>query len=196
MQLRQVRTPDINEMFNRLREDDGDNPRAQSAYNHVKSFLSGAFRTAVGEGKIDFNPVTAARSIEGNDPDTHAYTLEEVHALIQAMEGLHTAQALFGVMMFTGLRPEEIRGLKWEDSYDREAGVLNICRTVVYNKIVEDTKTKSSKAPVPVIKTVEKLLEGTSSGTAETDTSSTGKILRNQSTSNTWSGERLSHEPK
>jgi integrase len=158
MQLRQVRTPDINEMFNRLREDDGDNPRAQSAYNHVKSFLSGAFRTAVGEGKIDFNPVTAARSIEGNDPDTHAYSLEEVHALIRAMEGLHTVQALFGVMMFTGLRPEEIRGLKWED-YDREEGVLNICRTVVFNKIVEDTKTKSSKAPIPVIKTVKKLLE-------------------------------------
>jgi integrase len=158
MQLRQVQTPVINEMFNRLRESDRDNPRAQSAYNNVKSFLSGAFRTAVGDGKIDFNPVTAARSIEGNDPDTHAYSLEEVHALIQAMEGLHTVQALFGVLTFTGLRPEEIRGLKWED-YDRDEEVLNVRRTVVHSKIVEDTKTKSSKAPVPVIKTVKKLLE-------------------------------------
>jgi integrase len=158
MQLRQVQTPVINEMFNRLRENDRDNPRAQTAYNNVKSFLSGAFRTAVGDGKIDFNPVTAARSIEGNDPDTHAYSLEEVHALIQTMEGLHTVQALFGVLTFTGLRPEEIRGLKWED-YDREEEVLNVCRTVVHSKIVEDTKTKSSKAPVPVIKTVKKLLE-------------------------------------
>ena len=60
MQLRQVRTPDINRIFDALIEDDGDTIRAQSAYNNIKNFLSGAFRSAVGAGLIDFNPVTAA----------------------------------------------------------------------------------------------------------------------------------------
>src|SRR5713101_235289 len=59
MQLRQVRTPDINRIFDALIEDDGDTIRPQSTYNRAKNFLSGAFRTAVGTGLLDFNPVTA-----------------------------------------------------------------------------------------------------------------------------------------
>jgi integrase len=157
MQLRQVRTPDINRIFDALIEDDGDTIRAQSAYNNIKNFLSGAFRSAVGAGLIDFNPVTAATSIGGNDPDTHAYTLEEVHDLMSAVDD-HTAQAAFMVLTFTGIRSEELKGLRWAD-YDREKEVLNIKRTIVHGKLVEDTKTTSSKAPVPVIGIVKKYLD-------------------------------------
>jgi integrase len=157
MQLRQVRTPDINRIFDALIEDDGDTVRAQSAYNNIKNFLSGAFRSAVGAGLIDFNPVTAATSIGGNEADTHAYTLQEVHNLMSAVDN-HTAQAAFMVLTFTGIRSEELKGLRWAD-YDREKQVLNIKRTIVHGKLVEDTKTTSSKAPVPVIEIVEKYLD-------------------------------------
>lgn len=158
IQLRQVRTPDINRIFDALIEDDGDTVRAQSAYNNIKNFLSGAFRSAVGAGLIDFNPVTAAHSIGGNEADTHAYSLEEVHALMSAVDN-HTAQAAFVVLTFTGLRSEELKGLRWED-YDREDEVLNIKRTIVHGKMVEETKTTSSKAPVPAIGIVKKYLDG------------------------------------
>jgi len=157
MQMRQVRTPDINKIFDMLREDDGDTVRAQSAYNNVKSFLSGAFRTAVGAGMIEFNPVTAAHSISGNEADTHAYSLPEVRGLMDAVDN-RTAQAAFIVLMFTGLRSEELKGLRWTD-YDRESKLLNIHRTIVHGKLVEDTKTKDSKAPVPVIGIVKKYLD-------------------------------------
>jgi integrase len=157
MQLRQVRTPDINRIFDALIEDDGDTVRAQSAYNNIKNFLSGAFRSAVGAGLIDFNPVTAAHSIGGNEANTHAYTLEEVHDLMSAVDH-HTAQAAFIVLTFTGLRSEELKGLR-RDDYDREKETLNIKRTIVHGKIVEDTKTTSSKAPVPVIGIVKKYLD-------------------------------------
>ena len=157
MQLRQVRTPDINRIFDALIEDDGDTVRAQSAYNNIKNFLSGAFRSAVGAGLIDFNPVTAAHSIGGNEADTHAYSVEEVYSLVSAV-GHHTAQAAFVVLAFTGLRSEELKGLRWDD-YDRENEVLNIKRTIVHGKLVEDTKTTSSKAPVPVIGIVKKYLD-------------------------------------
>lgn len=157
MQLRQVRTPDINEWFNRLREADQDDPRSQSAYNNVKSFLSGAFRSAVGSGKIDFNPVQAARSIEGKDADTHAYTVHEIHALIQAMQDLPIVQRLLTVLYFTGIRPEEIRGLKYSD-LDESRQVLEIRRTVVVNDVIEDTKTKASKSAIPVINIVKEAL--------------------------------------
>ena len=94
MQMRQVRTPDINRIFDMLIEDDGDTRRAQSAYNNVKSFLSGAFRTAVGAGMIEFNPVTAAHSISGNEADTHAYSLSEVHGLMDAVDNRTTGRLL------------------------------------------------------------------------------------------------------
>jgi integrase len=157
MQLRQVRTPDINRIFDALIDRDGETVRAQSAYNRVKNFLSGAFRSAVGAGMLDFNPVTAAYSIGGKEADTHAYTLEEVRDLMSAVDH-RTAQAAFMVLMFTGLRSEELKGLRWED-YDRDAEVLNIKRTIVQGKLVEDTKTTRSKAPVPVIGIVKRYLD-------------------------------------
>jgi site-specific recombinase XerD len=70
-QLRQVRTTDINRIFDALIEDEGDTIRAQSAYNNIKSFLSGAFRSAVGTGLIDFNPVTREASAETKPIRTH-----------------------------------------------------------------------------------------------------------------------------
>jgi integrase len=157
MQLRQVRTPDINRIFDALIEDDGDTIRPQSTYNRAKNFLSGAFRTAVGAGLLDFNPVTAAHSIDGREADTHAYSLEEVRNLMSAIDH-HTAQAAFMVLTFTGLRSEELKGLRWTD-YDRENKVLNIKRTIVQGILVEDTKTASSKAPVPVTGIVKKYLD-------------------------------------
>jgi integrase len=157
MQLRQVRTPDINRIFDELIEDDGDTVRAQSAYNNIKNFLSGAFRSAVGAGLIDFNPVTAAHSISGNHADTHAYTLEETYNLISAVDN-HTAQAAFVVLAFTGLRSEELKGLRWSD-YEQGREVLNVRRTIVHGKLVEDTKTMSSKAAVPVIGIVKRYLD-------------------------------------
>jgi integrase len=179
MQLRQVRTPDINRIFDMLIDSDSNNEnldagkRAQSAYNNVKSFLSGAFRTAVGKGLIDFNPVTAAFSIEGKPADTYAYSLKEIHEMIKAAEGQPHVQAIFVVATFTGLRLEEVRGLKWEDYVDvgelpvngkfnrdgYKGKVLNIRRTVVHSHVVEDTKTEASKAPVPVIGIVKKHLD-------------------------------------
>jgi|SRR5579862_328009 len=167
MPLRNVRTPDINKIFSALMQEDGDDIRATSAYRNVRNFLSGAFREAVGNGLVDFNPVRDSRVLEGNDADTHAYTLPEVKELMNVIaapkageqdDWRHTMRAAFMIAMFTGLRMEEIKGLKWED-YDKKAGVLNIRRTVVHHNIVEGTKTKDSAAPVPVVKVVAKELE-------------------------------------
>jgi len=156
MQLRQVRTPDINRIFRALIERDGDDMRATSAYRNIRNFLSGAFRAAVGDGAIDFNPVRDAMALQGNESDTHAYSLQEVHNLCNAISD-HTAQAAFMVMAFTGLRKGEVKGLRWED-YDRNKGVLNVKRAVELGK-VKDTKTKASKAPVPVVGIVQKALD-------------------------------------
>jgi hypothetical protein len=128
IQLRNVRTPDINRLFKALIAKDGDDIRATSSYRNVRNFLSGAFRAAVGDGLADFNPVRDAMTITGNDADTHAYTLPEVKQLMKVIkledeksedDWQHTMRAAFMVVLFTGLRLEEIKGLKWED-YNRQ----------------------------------------------------------------------------
>jgi integrase len=165
MQLRNVRTPDINRLFKALLADDGDDLRATSSYRHVRNFLSGAFRAAVGEGLVDFNPVRDSLVMTGKEIETHAYTLSEVKKLMdvlksgdQSNDWKHIMRAAFLVAFFTGLRLEEIKGLKWED-YDKEAGLLHVRRAVVNRQVVEDTKTKASKVPVVIVKTVMKELD-------------------------------------
>jgi integrase len=165
IQLRNVRTPDINRLFKALLVADGDDVRATSSYRHVRNFLSGAFRAAVGEGLVDFNPVRDSLVMTGKESETYAYTLPDVKRLMGALklkddsdDWEHTIRAAFLVAFFTGLRMEEIKGLKWED-YDKKAGLLHVRRTVVNRQIVEDTKTKASKVPVVIVKTVVKELE-------------------------------------
>ena len=94
----------------------------------------------------------------------YAYTLPDVKRLIGALKSRddsddweHTMRTAFLIAFFTGLRMEEIKGLRWED-YDK-AGLLHVRRTVVNRQIVEDTKTKASKVPVVIVKTVVKELE-------------------------------------
>jgi integrase len=151
IELRQVRTPHIDKVLRDVAMA-GDR-RAQSVYANLKNFLSSAFRYAVRHGLVESNPVRDAAIPQGNPSDTHAYTLKEVHGFMHTLTD-HTSRALLMVGMFTGLRIEEVKGLRWED-YDGE--VLNIQRAVVHGKLV-DVKTDASKAPVPVIGIVKKVL--------------------------------------
>jgi len=152
-ELRRVRTPDVDRILRRLAESDGENLRAHTVYRNAKNFLSSAFRYAVRHGLVDFNPVRDAAAPEGNESDTYAYSLPEVHAIMQALEK-PMAKAIVMVATFTGLRMSEVKGLRWED-YDGE--VLNIRRAIVDGEVVEG-KTKASKAPVPVVEIVKKVL--------------------------------------
>lgn len=166
IELRQIRTPHIDKLLRDVAETDDANGgrRAHSQYVNLKnSFLNSAFRYAIRHGLVELNPVSAAAIPEGKEADTYAYTLEELNGMIAALdkEGAdknHTAEAAMVVAMFTGVRMEELKGLRWSD-YDAKNGVLNIERAVVDGE-VKDVKTKGSKAPVPVVKIVaDKLAE-------------------------------------
>jgi integrase len=154
LKLKDVDTPAVNRILQALYEADGDDLRAQSAYNNIKTFLSTAMRMAVGNGLVKVNPVPAAFPLKGKDADTHAYTLDEVYALVRAAKN-PTMEAAFVVAAFTGMRAEEIKGLRWEDYKN---GMLEVKRTVVHG-VVDDPKTAASKAPVPVVGVVKAALE-------------------------------------
>src|SRR5437899_10795029 len=77
--------------------------------------------------------------------------------MVKTLEEHPDAKAAVIVAAFTALRKGELAGLRWED-YDRKKQELNIVRSV-YQGEVDTTKTESSRAPVPVIKTVQKALD-------------------------------------
>jgi integrase len=64
------------------------------------------------------------------------------------------------IAAYTGLRRGEIIGLKWEDYGGRTIEVRrNICFGLRGEMGVELPKTESSKAPVPVINRLKKILD-------------------------------------
>jgi integrase len=154
IEMGQVRTHHIDKIMRDVAAADGSDRRAQTAYANLKNFLSSAFRYAVRHGLIDTNPVRDAAIPQGNPADTHAYTLKEVHGFLRVLTRPMTRAAIV-VSMLTGIRPEELKGLKWED-YDGR--VLNISRAVVAGELVK-VKTDASQAPIPVVKTVKKVLD-------------------------------------
>ena len=153
IQMRQVRTMHIDKILRDVAANDGDDRRAQTSYANIKGFLSSAFRYALRHGLVESNPVRDVAIPEGNAADTHAYTEKEVHGFLHALKQPITRAAIV-VAYLTGLRPEEIKGLRWED-YD--GLVINVRRAVVHGEVVR-VKTDASQAPVPVVKTVAKVL--------------------------------------
>jgi integrase len=131
----------------------------RTTLNHVKSFLSGAFKYAKNQGVLDgLNPMQDAMIPKkaASPEETHATTPDEVLAIMDALEkaGEQKACAAVALMFFAGLRPGEARGVCWED-FD---GKRLIVRQSVWHTYTTSPKTKSSAKPVPVIEPLGSIL--------------------------------------
>jgi integrase len=131
----------------------------RTTLKHIKSFLSGVFRFAKNQGVIDgVNPVHDAMIPRKAPapPDTHAATLEQVLAMLDALDraGQRKARVAVALMFFAGLRPGEARGARWED-YDGKR--LSICQSV-WKTHTTTPKTAGSAKPVPVIEPLANVL--------------------------------------
>ena len=166
IEIGQVDTPYIDRLLREVADADDATDRGrrhQYFYRNLKNgFLASAFKHAVRAGLTKYNPIRDAVAPKGAEADTHAYTLKEFRTMIKALdkEGAdknHTVEAMMVVLMFTGLRISELKGLRWED-WNQKKQVLYVRRAVDDNNKINEPKTKASKAPVPVIKTVAKKL--------------------------------------
>jgi integrase len=118
-----------------------------NSMKHIKSFLSGIFRLADQQGYFEgANPVREVSLPQVRQAaDTHAYSLEEVLIMMDAVP--EPASTLIAAAAFTGARRGELRGMYWENYKD---GELLIARSI-WNGIATDPKSKTSKAPIPII---------------------------------------------
>jgi integrase len=134
---------------------------SRTTLKHIKSFLSGVFTYARRQGVLSgANPMQGVSIPHGREPrETHAYSLEEITGMLGVLPGI--ARVLVGVAAFTGLRRSEIRGLSWEDYQPAEPGgigEIHVERSI-WGRHVQPTKTQRSRASVPGIPALEKILE-------------------------------------
>lgn len=125
---------------------------SRTTLKHFKSFLSGVFTYAKNQGVFDgVNPIHEAMIPKKAlaPGETHAATLDEVLAIMDALEkvGQQKASAAVALMFFAGLRPGEARGACWEDFDGKQLMV----RQSVWHTYTTTPKTDGSAKPVPVI---------------------------------------------
>lgn len=116
----------------------------------IRSVLSAIFTYAMGKG--DFpgrsavdNPASRALIPESaTEPkETIAASVEEAKAILAALSGDPLARAALALAAFTGIRPGEVLGVRWEE-WSREEEQLHIVRAV-WRGIVKTTKTGTER---------------------------------------------------
>jgi integrase len=107
--------------------------------SHVRALMSGVFAHAVALGYVRMNPIHDARLLAAPKApkQTPHYTVDEMAATLNVLTGeAKVAMAL----AFLGLRPSEIRGVKWQD-IDLINGTLRVGRSVWRTHVNDGGKT-------------------------------------------------------
>jgi len=153
VRLRDFRTPQAHKVLADIGREHPEFTR--STLHHFRSLLSAIFRHAIQQGYLTGgNPVREAQipsAPEGNE--TYAYSLSEVMQMLRLLPD--PARTIVAVAAFLGLRRGEIRGLQWPDYTGDEIRVMRS----VWESVTNEPKTRKSKAPVPVIVPMQRLLD-------------------------------------
>lgn len=161
--LADIKLPVAQSMLNQIAED---KPHVSSGLiKHVKWLGVAIFDFAKQSGTYDaekvnpFKEVTIppTKFIQG---DERVASLDDVVAMIEVLD--EPAATLIATAAFSGLRRSEIQGLRWEDLDGDE---LRVRRSAWRpTTVVEDTKTKASRAKVPVIPALSKYFKAHRNG--------------------------------
>lgn len=127
----------------------------RNTLTRIKSFLSGAFKTAKRLGALDgINPMTDTSLPEGRRPGTtYAYSPREINQMLEILP--EPARTVILLAAYTGLRQGEIRGLQWKNLKGKE---LSVERSI-WNGLPNKPKTACSEAPIPVVRPLREALE-------------------------------------
>jgi integrase len=168
--LREYRTEEATGLLTRLAlvgAGEG-KPLGRNSIHHVRSLMSGIFSRAVARGYVAENPITGAfADVKTVTPQkTGHYSLQEAMQILAALQGNTQAQLVMALAFFWGLRPGEIRGLKWEDFSSEDSDGCAICKkedwsiTVPHVHIQRSIdpdgkegkpKTEEGEAPLPLM---------------------------------------------
>lgn len=128
----------------------------------IKNVMSPVFDAAVEDEIITRNPLASKRlSISGKETVSHkAIPKEKMTEIRNGLSELDWREkAMGGLLAYTGMRYEEVLGLKWEDISDEW---ITVRRAVVHPNRnmpeVKKPKTKTSERQIPLVKELKELL--------------------------------------
>lgn len=121
---------------------------APSTISGIISMLSGMMRECVRLGVIDRNPMTDVRGPKQRESPLQVWNGDDVRRVLASLPN-DRWRSVYHIMLSTGMRPGEMRALRWEDiSFDR--ATVTVRRTVakVAGAAVVRESTKSGRSRV------------------------------------------------
>ena len=125
----------------------------------IASALDNIFKSAVQDKLLTRNPAEGLQKPEAKKaPEKRALTDEE-RGRVQALFDTHVHGLYLAVMYYTGMRPGEVRGLKWGD-FDWDAGLIHVQRDIDFAaKGTEGSlKTGAAERYIPISDELRRLL--------------------------------------
>lgn len=149
MSISTIRGEHIQKLYNKLLDDD----MALSSLKIISAVMNGCFQRALKNGLIERNPVKLAElPRKKQKTERRVLTIQEQKLFFQYSNGSYLNN-LFALMVRTGMRSGEARGLKFSD-IDSKNNVIHIRRTLKYETgrgFFEDTpKTSTSLRDIPL----------------------------------------------
>jgi integrase len=142
--------------------------QGRNTVHHIRSLMSGIFSHAVATGHVAANPIKGAAALgkTARPAKTGHYSLREALSILAALSEHVEAQLAMALSFFWGLRPSEIRGLRWEDfshdasdacklckegDWDIEVAHVHVRRAIDKEGNVTGLKTDESEQPLPLM---------------------------------------------
>lgn len=154
-----IRTTDIQRWFNSLAK-----TYSKETILKIKNVMSPVFDAAVEDDILDRNPMASKRiEIHGKETVHHkAIPKEKMEEIRSGLGELPERECLMAALLcYTGMRFEEILGLRWED-IDFENNSIVIRRAVVHpNRNMPEIKcpkTKTSERKIPICNALFRLI--------------------------------------
>lgn len=153
-----IRGEHIQKLYNDLVKDG----YALSSIKVVAAVLNGCMQQAMRNGLIERNPVKLAELPRQTEKKTRQAMTKDQQTLFMEYAKESYLYNFFAVMLRTGMRTGEMRGLKYAD-IDKKRNVIHIQRTLKYIEgkgYLEDTpKTRTSTRDIPLTAALQGLLE-------------------------------------
>lgn len=138
-------TSDVDRLISK-KIDDG---LSVSTVRRIRNVLSQALDQGIRWDLVIRNVATLSRSPKGVRPEGRSLTPDQARLLLNTLRG-HNNEALYALMLSTGLRRGEALGLQWRD-FNEETATLLVQRSLIREDgvlITKDTKTHKSRRAV------------------------------------------------
>ena len=157
MQLTEITTSDIQSFFDQFRD------ASRSTVKHMKDVLHQIFDSAIEDGYITKNPTDSKRLVMPSKvTERQPLKPEQVRHILQEMPRLDLqARLLLMLLLYTGERKGEVRGLRWED-IDFENNLIHVRRAIssAQNQpTVVSTKSKAGIRDIPLLPELRRFLQ-------------------------------------